>query len=100
MSVEGQSLPGRAAGNSSYVGYAPKAEETRRYDMPLRVDGDVLDVISSQRPVERWAGAASGNLARTLSNRLRGVKRFGLKGLAEGSPDGPALRSRTRRRFP
>ena len=33
-------------------------------DMPLRVDGDAHDAISSQQPVERWHGAASRNLAR------------------------------------
>jgi hypothetical protein len=33
----------------------------------LRVDGDAHDAISSQQPVERWHGAISGNLVRTLS---------------------------------
>ena len=66
----GQSLPGRASSKSGHVRYASKAEES-----PLLVIflcglmGDAHDVISSQQPVERWHGAASGNLARTLSHR-------------------------------
>ena len=66
----GQSLPCPASSKTGHVRYASKAEES-----PLLVIflcglmGDAHDVISSQQPVERWHGAASGNLARTLSHR-------------------------------
>src|SRR6516162_4091653 len=48
---------------------AESGRELATFDMPLQVDGDAHDVISSQQPVERWHGAISGNLARTLSHR-------------------------------
>jgi len=43
--------------------------------MPLRVDGDALDVKYSQRPIEKWYGAVSENLAQTLSHRCAGWSR-------------------------
>jgi hypothetical protein len=45
---------------------------SRPCDMPLRVDGDAHDVVSSQQPVEKWQGAILGNLARTFSHVVRG----------------------------
>jgi|SRR6516225_1660132 len=45
-------------------------------DMPLRVDGDAPDVISSQQLVERWQGAASGNLGRGIVSSLGAVERL------------------------
>jgi hypothetical protein len=45
-------------------------ESGSKLAMQLRVDGDALDVISSQRPIEK--GAISENLAQTLSRRCAG----------------------------
>ena len=57
----GQSLPDGASSKSGHVRYTPKAEEARIIrgccDMPLRVDSDALNVVSSQRTFERWHGA-------------------------------------------
>jgi hypothetical protein len=62
MTAQGQSLPGRACSSYGLVRYAPKAEASP-LQYALRVDGDALDVKSAQRPIERWHGAVSENLA-------------------------------------
>jgi hypothetical protein len=74
MSQLGQSLPGRANSKSGHVPCASKAEvnsELGASEIGI-CERDALDVKSSQRPIERWHGAISENLARTLSHRCAG----------------------------
>ena len=69
--VMGQSLPGRPSSSSGHVRCAPTGgSKLPACDMPLRVDGDAHNVISSQQPVEKWRGAASGNLGRGIVSSL------------------------------
>jgi hypothetical protein len=59
---------GPSDSNAGYFRYAPKAEASSLYDMPC----GLLDVKSSQQPVERRQGVHSENLARTSSHRYVG----------------------------
>jgi hypothetical protein len=83
MSLWGQSLPGRAGSNSGHVRYALESgSKLACCDMPLPLDGDALDVISSQQPIENVARCRSVSLARTVSDRC-GSRPFHLFTLLE-----------------